>query len=480
MCGISACIRQKGVIDKAKFELMTDIIAHRGPDDRGTFYDEKVALGHRRLAIIDTSSDGHQPFEKVSGYVLVYNGEIYNYIELRDELISRGHAFQTRTDTEVVVIAYKEWGEKCVEHFNGMWSFVLYDQEQQKLFCSRDRFGVKPFYYTESEGMFLIASEIKQFFEILDNNPRANRELLMQYIIRGNIERPPYTLFKDIYQLKPGYNLIYELGSHKYTIKKYYEVHKNKSFKESYIDACNIFRDVFEDSVRLRLRSDVPLGYFLSGGLDSSAIVCVADRLVTRDVARDDFKEQHTVSSCFEEKEYDEQEYIDEVLKNTNVTSHKIFPDEKTMIEELDRLIWHMDEPIGGTTGFAQWSVCKAAKENGLTVMLDGQGSDEQLAGYTDFYTVLFLYALRKLDFSFFKKEVEEYIRLRVPTEKSNYKLVVLSAIKSFLTPVFMEKGLKRLYLMKIAKLPFSQSVIKNVLKNELLYPKRNPEAFIT
>ena len=177
MCGIAVCLKNKGKIDHTKFERMVDIIAHRGPDDRGCFYEKDLALGHRRLSIIDLSADGHQPFFYQNKYVMVFNGEIYNYIELKESLQRKGYRFATKTDTEVLIAAYDCFGEKCVEHFNGMWSFVIYDRGRNLLFCSRDRFGVKPFYYTEQEGMFLIASEIKQFFEMLEQTQESSCNL---------------------------------------------------------------------------------------------------------------------------------------------------------------------------------------------------------------------------------------------------------------------------------------------------------------
>ncbi len=480
MCGIAACIQQKGQIDKIKFDRMTDIISYRGPDDRGVYYDGNLALGHRRLSIIDLSSDGHQPFEKIEGYVLVYNGEIYNYIELRDELIAKGHVFKTKTDTEVIIHAYREWGDKCVCHFNGMWAFVLYDKKKQQLFCSRDRFGVKPFYYTEQEGMFLVASEIKQFFEMLDERPRANRDMLLQYIIRGTNDVAPYTMFKDIYQLNPGHNMIYDLSTKEYTKKRYYSIDNRKERKLAYEKACTNFRDTFSDAVMLRLRSDVPLGYFLSGGLDSSAIVCIADKKIRESCDKGEYQDQHTISACFNEKNYDEQEYIDEVIKATNIIPHKVFPSTESLWDELDDIIWHMDEPLGSTSTFAQWSVCKAAKEHGLTVMLDGQGADEQLAGYTDFYTVLFVNALKKFKFKYLKKEIDAYLQLRAKSEKHlSSRDVIMSAIREWIMPRSLHKFIKRVYLERVQKIPFDKEVILKTLKNEYIYPQGNPREFI-
>ncbi len=430
MCGIAGCIKTKGEIDKARFEKMVDIIEHRGPDDRGVFYENILALGHRRLSIIDLSTDGHQPFCYGDRYVVVFNGEIYNYLELKEYLQGKGYKFNTKTDTEVLVASYANWGEKCVEHLNGMWAFAIYDREKQKIFCSRDRFGVKPFYYTEQEGMFLFASEIKQFFEILKQNPRVNRKRLLQYIIRGKLDCSNETMFCDVFQLQGGHNLSYDLKNHLYKINRYYNIRNIMENKESYEDACQKFAERFYDSVKLRLRADVPVGYALSGGLDSSAIVCMAAKINKEKK----MMEQHTISSCFEDKRYDEQEYIDEVIKKTSATQHKVFPQEKSLFKELDNIIWHMDEPFGSTSIYAQWNVFKKAKQIDLKVMLDGQGADEQLAGYTDFYSVLFAEYLKNGKIKKMYKEWRTYKNKRAITEKHvSANFIICSAIAAVL-----------------------------------------------
>lgn len=480
MCGIAVCVDITKKIDQQKFDAMTDIVSYRGPDDRGTYYDGSVALGHRRLSIIDLSSDGHQPFELVDDYVLVFNGEIYNYIELREELIAEGYHFKTQTDTEIIVQSYKRWGCNCVSRFNGMWSFALYDKEKQILFCSRDRFGVKPFYYTKQEGLFLIASEIKQFFEMLDERPRANVERLLKYIIRGETDMPPYTLFEDIYQLEPGSNLIYDISSHNYQIDRYYTLDNREDGSLSYEDACSLFRECFTDSVSVRLRSDVPVGYFLSGGLDSSSIVCVADRLRHEEGDPYLIPEQHTITSCYNDKKYDEQEYVDEVAKVTDVIVHKVYPDSGNIWKKIDQILWHMDEPLFALSALSQQSVCEAAKSHGLTVILDGQGSDEQLAGYSDFYSVLFIYLLKKFRFGKLKREIDAYAQLRSgdPFAPSR-SLLIISAVKDWLTPGVFDKIVKRLYYEKVARLPFDKRILKKTFKDIKVFPRRDPRKFI-
>lgn len=481
MCGIAGCICENGKINRNNFEKMVDIIEHRGPDDRGTFYEKNVALGHRRLSIIDLSADGHQPFFYKNRYVTVFNGEIYNYLELKEELLQQGYHFQTKTDTEVLVAAYDFWKEECVNKFNGMWAFAIYDKEEQIIFCSRDRFGVKPFYYTEQEGMFLFASEIKQFFEILHERPYANKECLLQFIIGGNLDYSEETMFRDIFQLKGGNNLIYDIGQKSYTIKEYHNIRNIQESNVTYEKACEEFYERFYDSVKLRLRADVPIGYCLSGGLDSSAIVSMADKIVRENNVQ---MEQHTISSCFEDKRYDEQEYIDEVVDKTNVVSHKVFPQESNLFEELDKIIWHMDEPFGSTSIYAQWNVFKAAADNGLRVMLDGQGADEQLAGYTSFYRVLFSSLIRKGQLRRFRKEWKIYKNSRAVTEAYiSTKEIFLSALRSVLIPNNKSSFLKKIRFKRNKrnknKLPFSDEQLKATVKKEIIYPVNNQREYI-
>lgn len=432
MCGIAGCIHKQGTVDEEKFGKMVDIVEHRGPDDRGVYFENNLALGHRRLSIIDLSSDGRQPFMYAGRYVVVFNGEIYNYLELREELQQNGCFFYTQTDTEVLVASYAYWREKCVEHFNGMWAFAIYDREEKKVFCSRDRFGVKPFYYTIQENMFLFASEIKQFYEMLVGRPRADRECLLQYIIRGNIDYSEKTMFSDVFQLQGGHNLIYDLDTNNYEINRYYDIRKATEYREGYSNACRKFRHFFYESVGLRLRADVPLGYALSGGLDSSAIVCVADQIVReRNAAK-----QHTISSCFEDKRYDEQEYIDEVVKKTLAIPHKVFPSEKDLFKDIDKIIWHMDEPFGSTSIYAQWRVFETAANKSLKVMLDGQGADEQLAGYTSFYSVMFADCMKKQKWKKLYREWKIYRNDRAVTEAHiSAKEILFSAISSVFLP---------------------------------------------
>ena len=461
MCGIAGYYSFNGYIKQENFEKMVDIVKHRGPDHRGTFYQDGLALGHRRLSIIDLSEDGCQPFFYKKRYVLIFNGEIYNYRELKEELIAEGYQFYTETDTEVLAAAFDHWGKECVQHFNGMWAFAILDQERKELFCSRDRFGVKPFYYYLDSHQFIFASEIKQILCMLNTPPAANKKRLLEFLICGDQDYTSETMFQDIMQLAGGHELVFNLESKELRVSEYYNLGKRTVKSENYEESCNKFRKAFENSIKLRLRADVPVGYCLSGGLDSSSIVCTANEQVRQSGIN---TEQHTVSSCFEEKAYDEQEYIDEVIRKTGIHSHKIYPDGSKLFDEVDKIIWHMDEPFGSTSVYAQWNVFREAKNNNLTVMLDGQGADEQLAGYTPFYGVYFAYLLRRFKFITFLREFRAYKVLRASTEKHIHSLkILISAAASAYMPQRVYSAMRKKFF-DLKELPFHAEQLEWVL----------------
>ena len=477
MCGIAGCFNVNGSVNRDKFEEMVDIISYRGPDDRGTFYEGNLALGHRRLAIIDLSEAGHQPFIYAGRYVIVYNGEIYNYKEIKEELKALGYSFASESDTEVLAASYDRWGPACVKRFNGMWAFSVYDRQEKKLFLSRDRFGVKPLYYYHRDGHFIFASEEKQILKMAGGRFKVNRPRLMEYLIRGVHDHTEETMFLDIMQLQGGHNMEYDLMQDRKTVTRYFDLSGIKTLDRDLEEAAADFRRRFEDSVRLRLRADVPVGYCLSGGLDSSSIVCMADHVIKEKGL--DIK-QESISSCFEDRRYDEREYIDEVLKNTDVTGHMIFPQGSSVLEDLDDVLWHMDEPFGSTSMYAQWNVFKAAKEQGLTVMLDGQGADEQLAGYTGFYSVIFAEYLKRFRFGKFKHELDCYRKIRASTEKFvNPKKIVIEALIGAFLPLRIQKfGKIHMFYLKQG-LPFEPDDIKKTIYGINLYPAGDSRQYI-
>ncbi|CAN5862161.1 asparagine synthase (glutamine-hydrolyzing) [soil metagenome] len=435
MCGISGIIsRENRAIGLEDIKKITDLIQHRGPDDEGYHQEGAFAFGHRRLSILDLSPDGHQPMPFQDRYVITYNGEVYNYLEIKEELVSRGYAFRSKTDTEVILAAFSEWGTACVERFNGMWAFAIFDREKQEIFCSRDRFGVKPFYYTQVAGLFAFGSEIKQFTALPGWKPRLNPVRLLDFFVYGLFDHTEQTLFEGVFQLRGGHNLHYSLLTHQHSIQPWYQLQERvKPFSGSFREAKDHFRDLFQDAVRLRLRSDVKVGSCLSGGLDSSAIVCTVNQLLKQE---GNAGGQETVSSCFELKQYDEQEYIDEVIAQTGVYSNKVFPEFSSLFSELENITWHQDEPFSSTSIFAQWSVFKEARRRNLIVMLDGQGADESLAGYPLYYETLLSTLLTQFRPGRLRKEIAAFRKLPYYSGKS----LTVRLLKSFLPAAVLDR----------------------------------------
>lgn len=445
MCGICGFSFEADPIDKKTFEEIIDLASYRGPDDRGSFYEGTLALGHRRLAILDLSPDGHQPFHFGGRYVGVYNGEIYNYVELRQTLAGLGYAFHTSCDTEVLMAAYDHYGPDCVQHFNGMWAFCIYDKHKNQLFCSRDRFGVKPFYYYSRGGCFGFASEIKQLLPMF-GTARANKTALSRFLVLGEMDEGRDTLFEGILQLLPGHSLTFDRTTRVLRESAWYTLADDESHNTNYEDACRDFHRLFMDSVRFRLRADVAVGSCLSGGLDSSAIVGAVHQLLA---GQGKSQLQHTVSSCYNEAEFNEQNYIDMVIRDTGAVSHKVFPKIDDDPAWLDKILWHMDEPLPSSSPYSQWCVFEEAARQNLRVMLDGQGADEQLAGYAQFYPVYFVELLRRGRLKTFWRELFAYKRLR-----SAFQPVSALAVAGFcLLTAFLPKGLMRGINTRIIKM---------------------------
>jgi asparagine synthase (glutamine-hydrolysing) len=359
---------------------MGHLLDHRGPDGAGAWDEPGVALGFRRLAILDLSEAGMQPFVSADGrHVLVHNGEIYNYRELRAELESRGHRFRSATDTEVVLAAYREWGDRCVERFNGMWAFALWDAAKQRLFCSRDRFGVKPFYYTWDGSRLVFASELKAFRGDPGFRAEANLPLVRDYLEHGTLEHTDATFFASVRKLPPAHSLVLDGGGLR--LGRYWEL----ALEPPPDDPEELVRELFFDSVRLRLRSDVPVGTCLSGGLDSSAIACVVDRLMRTEAeaALPVGERQRTFTAYFAgAAAHDERPYARAVVDATGSAAHWVSFDASDVVRVLPSVVETQDEPFGSTSIVAQWFVMREAASAGLKVMLDGQGGDEVFAGY--------------------------------------------------------------------------------------------------
>jgi asparagine synthase (glutamine-hydrolysing) len=405
MCGIA------GVAGRTPEALrplraMTSALRHRGPDDEGYLLVDSgsaratayggvdtvaaaglprlpetvppgcdVGLGNRRLSIIDLSPAGHQPMASPDGRVWVtYNGEIFNYVELREELKRLGHAFRTASDTEVLLAAYREWGAEALRRFNGMWAFALYDGRARRLFCARDRFGVKPFHYHASGGLFAFASEIKGLLAHPAVPRRPDEAALRSFLVEGALHEGERTFYDGIRSLPGGHHLTVDLGSGAFTVERWYTLPEPA---ERGTDPREI-RELLADSVRLRLRSDVDVGTCLSGGLDSSSIVALTARL--RDQAG---RGRHrSFSIVYPDRGLDESAHVCAVVAATGVESARATPTADELLADLPALVRHQDEPFPSASVYSQFRVMKMAREAGVPVLLDGQGGDEVLAGY--------------------------------------------------------------------------------------------------
>jgi asparagine synthase (glutamine-hydrolysing) len=390
VCGLCGIVELGRPPDVEAAAAMAAALDHRGPDGDGAWAEDGVALGFRRLAIIDLSDAGLQPFASDDGALqLIHNGEVYNYRELRRELEARGHRFRSATDTEVVVRAYEEWGARCVERFNGMWALALWDARRRRLFCSRDRFGVKPFYYRWDGSRFEFASELKAFRATgsLEPNLSAVRDFLEQ----GYVDHTDDTFFAGIRKLPPAHSLVVDDGGLR--LERYWRLEPRVEPP----DAVGAVRELFLDAVRLRLRSDVPVGTCLSGGIDSSAIVGAVDHLLRTEAenARPVGDRQRTFTAFFDERGFDERPYAEAVVERTRSQPHWVTFDARELIDVLPSIVRSQDEPFGSTSIIAQWFVMREAKRSGLTVLLDGQGADEILAGYHGYFGAHFADLLR-------------------------------------------------------------------------------------
>ncbi|MDB5024596.1 MAG: hypothetical protein JWP78_2351 [Mucilaginibacter sp.] len=386
MCGIAGIIDQPGqIITDFELKKMTDAVAHRGPDGEGFYVDKNLGFGHRRLSIIDLSQAGDQPMKLDEDYVITFNGEIYNYIELKDELKKLGHQFNTQTDTEVILVAYREWGTACVEKFNGMWAFAIHDIKNDIVFCSRDRFGVKPFYYTLINGKFFFGSEIKQLIH-LQSNWFVNKRVLMDFLVFSLVDHTDQTFFEGINVLLGSHNLIYSLKSNTFSINKYYSITKHQKINNlSDIDSIKVFKAGIEQAVKFRLRSDVKVGTCLSGGLDSSYIASLASDLYNH---KDEQFSAITAQSLL--KEEDESNYASKVVESCGLNWLVTKPTTEDFLASLDEVIYNQEEPFLGMAIYMQHFVMKKAKDAGIVVLLDGQGADEILLGYSRYIAAYF------------------------------------------------------------------------------------------
>jgi asparagine synthase (glutamine-hydrolysing) len=385
MCGISGIVNKHATaVSAAAIKGINDLVSHRGPDDEGFYFGAHFALGHRRLAILDLSPDGHQPMPYRDKYVVTFNGEIYNYLEIREELLLDGYEFASKSDTEVILRAYDKWGPACVERFNGMWAFCLYDKDKDLLFCSRDRFGIKPFYYADTAQKFVFGSEIKQVLSGRGGNALANMRAVRDFLIEGYTDHTRDTFFQGVHALPAGHNLVYSLKSHTFKLSSYYELAARPDIQALDEEAATArFLAELKRSVTYRLRSDVKVGTCLSGGLDSSSIASLSSALYHAN-SQDRFQAIHAMSGV---AKWDESGYARELADSCDIDLHLIKPTAEDFVKAIDDVAYHQEEPFGTPSMVMQYFVFQKAKAIGCKVMLDGQGSDENLLGYERYFS---------------------------------------------------------------------------------------------
>lgn len=418
MCGIAGIISKSGrPALKEQVFGMSQAIRHRGPDGEGfAFFSEQTSLpvysadtpaqirnnrsfrympetginevtedytmafAHRRLSIIDLSEAGHQPMcDSTQELWITYNGEIYNYVELREELRQQGHVFLTQTDTEVILVAYKAWGISCLERFNGMFAFVVFDRQKQELFCARDRAGVKPFYYINTRDTFAFASEYKAFIKPGLIPFEINEAQQFDFIVNANLETEEESLFRNIKELKPSHYLQYKLRTHELSIQRYYDLPSGQPLSLSEAELVERVEQALLNAIRFRLRSDVEVGSCLSGGLDSSVIAGMVKAL------QPEFRMQ-LFTAIFKGEAFDESRYAKLVAEHVAGNWQTVSPTADEFFRDIRELNYYQDLPVWSSSTYSQHRVMKLAREHGVKVLLDGQGADELFGGYAHHY----------------------------------------------------------------------------------------------
>ncbi|PYO71938.1 MAG: asparagine synthase (glutamine-hydrolyzing) [Gemmatimonadetes bacterium] len=383
MCGLVVMLGLAGrPADAAVLDRMAQSIAHRGPDDSGLYLDHQVGFGFRRLAILDLSPTGHQPMCSEDGQlVIVFNGEIYNYIELRDELRAAGYCFRSTSDTEVLLAAYRHWGPECLDRLNGMWAFVIHDRRRGVLFGARDRFGVKPLFVHRGKECWLLASEVKAILASGSYVRETNWQVAADFLLHGKLDETPATFYAGIEQVPPGCAFEIRLDG---TWRQWTYWSLPEIEPEPLTDVEERVAELLEDAVRLRLRSDVPVGVCLSGGLDSTAIICAMAR--TREARDRGQAAPPLLAFCYHDAAFDERAFIADTLSQTGALLKQISLTPEETWDSLAEVLQFHDEPIISGWPIAGFHLMKLAASNSVKVVLDGQGSDEVLAGYSNYF----------------------------------------------------------------------------------------------
>ena len=414
MCGIAGLIGFSGnEVSKSSLRKMIKSISHRGPDGVGEYFSSNIALGHVRLSILDLTKNGQQPFySEHENIILVFNGEIYNFKKLKKEL-HKDYNFLTQTDSEVIIAAYLKYGEDCLSHFNGMFSFALYDKEKNILFAARDRFGIKPFYYYLDKNHFVFGSEIKS---ILCNEmivtPDLNEGMLFDFIAFNRTDHTKETCFKNIYNLRPGSKLSLNLINGEAKFDEWYDFSNIKEENSSFKDSKESLLKSLKNSVRLHLVSDVEIGSALSGGLDSSIIATL--------IKEEENKKLQSFSAVYDKNWVkDESVYVDSLCNEKNIIKNLVRPNVRGLLENIDEIIYQQEEPFISASIYASWCVYKEASKKEIKVLLNGQGADEIFSYdymaafyFKELIKSLKLFKLTKEILLFSKKQIDFFLQL--------------------------------------------------------------------
>jgi asparagine synthase (glutamine-hydrolysing) len=496
MCGITGIVYNNALADTSDIKKMSDAIAHRGPDGEGFIAintksmrvtelggpktpvalpslegfgaGADVYLAHRRLSIIDLTAAGHQPMSnRRKDTWISFNGEIYNYKALRNKLSE--FEFKSNTDTEVLLYAYQKWGIHCLDRFNGMWAFVIYDAKKKILFGARDRFGVKPLYYTQNADFFAFNSEIKGLLAMERMGRKINSDAAAAFLRYGFESFDGETFFDEIFELEPSRYFIYDLEKKELVIKRYYELPFNNNWGKFDNKKCDEFvegtRERIVKAVDLRLNADVTAGSCLSGGMDSSAIVCTINKLLKGKSYDSIGVRQGVVTACYENSPIDESKWAQIAADAADADWHRVFPKREDLLADLNDLVFTQDVPFGSTSIYAQYRVMKTAREAGITVMLDGQGGDELFTGYTPYYIAYYKDAQNNKDFDLLAEE-QKHIK-NTPLGNVNIKrLIQKSELKSFMKKHIPQNAINILRRMH------HQPEAKYVLMNGKTYKK--------
>ncbi|MBU6158288.1 MAG: asparagine synthase (glutamine-hydrolyzing) [Bacteroidetes bacterium] len=389
MCGISGIVSaDPAEAHMERLRSMTDALTHRGPDGEGYWQHPSlpVLFGHRRLAVMDLTPSAAQPFSFQDRYTLVFNGEIYNYLEIKNILLQKGYHFRTHSDTEVLVAAYDCWKEACLQYFDGMFAFAIWEESSKRLFVARDRFGEKPLYYAQTTSSFLFASECKALWRA-GVSRAPNHLMLLNYFANGHTQNAldgTLTFFKEILQVPPAHYGIYEYRTHRFTLQQYWDLDSKSEARMSEEETVEKWLELFQNSVMRRLRSEVPIGTSLSGGLDSSAVAAMIAE-VQKKSGEKNLYSRHAFTAVFPGFEKNEQRYAETVAKALQLHHHTVVPDAEGLLKDWDKLCYHQEQPFTSASVYVQFKVMELAQQQGVTVLLDGQGADETLAGYSKY-----------------------------------------------------------------------------------------------